>query len=185
MATELAGRPLRGQTLPAQHLVRLDDEQVEVAESGWVGQEPRVGGEGVGRTPTTAALRDDDTSATRSPQDSGILGTAACGCDGALRLPPRAPTKDLTNLRPTQASNPRTSDPSAISGSRSVALGMFTGVAPGEADCLELLLITAEPVTTSHMLNSIGRQIGDGRATPSPHRSAAKPRLTLSTTTTP
>jgi hypothetical protein len=39
---------------------------------------------------------------------------------------------------------------------------MLTRLVPGERDCLELLLISAEPMTTSHLLNAIGRQIGDG-----------------------
>src|SRR3954453_1866144 len=38
---------------------------------------------------------------------------------------------------------------------------MLTGVVRAETDCLELLLISAEPMTTRHVLDAIGREIGD------------------------
>src|SRR3954452_2703093 len=39
---------------------------------------------------------------------------------------------------------------------------MLTGVVRAETDCLELLLISAEAMTTRNVLYAIGRQIGDG-----------------------
>src|SRR3954447_3846429 len=38
---------------------------------------------------------------------------------------------------------------------------MLTGVVRAETDCLELLLMSAEPMTTRNVLYAIGRQIGD------------------------
>jgi hypothetical protein len=38
---------------------------------------------------------------------------------------------------------------------------MLTRVVPAETNCLELLLISAEPMTTRNVLYAIGRQIGD------------------------